>query len=74
MSLARPTWLPVLCLVLSCATSREPWILPELLARKPVCLALDWSTGHVPIIPAGRLRIPSYFSRTRRPTRVPHGG
>lgn len=48
MSLARPTWLPVLFLVLSCAASQESGILPELLAHEPVCLALDWGTGPPP--------------------------
>lgn len=45
MSLARPTWLSVLFLVLSCAASREPGIMPKLLAHEPVCLTLDWGAG-----------------------------
>ena len=35
-------------LLLSCSPNPEPRVLPDLLARKPVCLALDWGTGPPP--------------------------
>lgn len=48
MSLGRLTWLSVLVPALSCASNRQPDILPDLLAHKPVCLALDWGPGPNP--------------------------
>jgi hypothetical protein len=35
-------------LLLSCSANPEPRVLPDLLARKTVCLALDWGTGPPP--------------------------
>lgn len=32
-------------LLLSCSANTEPRLMPELLARKPVCLTLDWGVG-----------------------------
>lgn len=40
--------------ILSCSANPEPGVLPELLARQPVCLALDW----------GQKPRPTYYART----------
>ena len=35
-------------LLLSCSANPRPGILPQLLAGKPVCLAMDWGSGPTP--------------------------
>jgi hypothetical protein len=43
--LARMTPLLAPLLILSCSSNPKPRVLPELLARKPACLTLDWGAG-----------------------------
>jgi hypothetical protein len=35
-------------LLLSCSANTAPGVLPQLLAREPVCLAVDWGPGPTP--------------------------
>ena len=45
VSVVKLSWLSLLLPAVSCAGNREPGIVPDLVARKPVCLALDRETG-----------------------------
>jgi hypothetical protein len=46
--LARNFPLLTLCLILSCSANHEARVMPELLARKPVCLTLEWEPNSRP--------------------------
>jgi hypothetical protein len=49
MRLVKPVIVSSLgAVLLSCSANPQPRVLPDLLARKPVCLALDWGTSPPP--------------------------